>query len=417
MSIYILKSTACLTVLYLFYKFFLENEKMHFFKRFYLIGMLLLSFFIPLITFTTYGNLAESIFPIVLINNTEEESNRLLFSEILPFMGWTIYFIGVLFFSIRFWKNLISIILRIKKNHKLNIQSHIHVLLQNKIIPHTFLKYIFLNKVDFESNNIPDEVLLHEQTHAVQRHSIDILIIEILQIMFWFNPLIYLVKNSIKLNHEFLADQGVLSKGINASQYQKTLLLFSTNTSTPILANSINYSIIKKRFTIMKTKTSLNKTWFKGLLVLPILAILIFGFSTKEEVKINQVNLSNVVIQEGASKDQIKRYNRLARYYNAMDQSHMKIKKSDVELLKYLYSLMSDSQLKKVESFPNFPPPPPIPPIPNKLMEPMRVEMGINDKDPNAPPPPPKAPKAIKVIKGVNDTKSNIPPPPPKKLN
>ena len=411
MSIYILKSTACLTVLYLFYKFFLENEKMHFFKRFYLIGMLLLSFFIPLITFTTYGNLAESIFPIVLINNTEEESNSLLFSEILPFVVWTIYFIGILFFSIRFWKNLISIILRIKKNHKLNIQSHIHVLLQNKIIPHTFLKYIFLNKVDFESNNIPDEVLLHEQTHAVQRHSIDILIIEILQIMFWFNPLIYLVKNSIKLNHEFLADQGVLSKGINASQYQKTLLLFSTNTSTPILANSINYSIIKKRFTIMKTKTSLNKTWFKGLLVLPILAILIFGFSTKEEVKINQVNLSNVVIQEGASKDQIKRYNRLARYYNAMDQSHMKIKKSDVELLKYLYSLMSDSQLKKVESFPNFPPPPT---IPNKVMEPMRVEMGINDKDPNAPPPPPKA---IKVIKGVNDTKSNIPPPPPKKLN
>ena len=118
MSIYILKSTACLTVLYLFYKFFLENEKMHFFKRFYLIGMLLLSFFIPLITFTTYGNLAESIFPIVLINNTEEESNSLLFSEILPFVVWTIYFIGILFFSIRFWKNLISIILRIKKNHK-----------------------------------------------------------------------------------------------------------------------------------------------------------------------------------------------------------------------------------------------------------------------------------------------------------
>ena len=64
-----------------------------------------------------------------------------------------------------------------------------------------------------------------------------------------------------------------------------------------------------------------------------------------------------------------------------------------------------------MESFPNFPPPPT---ITNKVMEPMRVEMGINDKDLNAPPPPTKA---IKVIKGVNDTKSNIPPPPPKKLN
>mgnify|MGYP003977241437 CR=1 FL=1 len=126
-SIYVLKSTACLAVLYLFYKKFLENENMHFFKRFYLIGMLLLSFLIPLITFTTYGNLAESISPIVLINNTEEKSNSLLFYGILPFMGWTIYFIGILFFSIRFWKNLISIILRIKKKHKLNIQSHTHM--------------------------------------------------------------------------------------------------------------------------------------------------------------------------------------------------------------------------------------------------------------------------------------------------
>jgi hypothetical protein len=72
---------------------------------------------------------------------------------------------------------------------------------------------------------------------------------------------------------------------------------------------------------------------------------------------------------------------------------------------------MSDSQLKKVESFPSFPPPPPQ--TPNKVMEPTRVEMGVNDKDSNAPPPP----KAIKVIKGVNDTESNIPPPPPKKSN
>lgn len=131
-SIYVLKSTACLAVLYLFYKKFLENENMHFFKRFYLIGMLLLSFLIPLITFTTYGNLAESISPIVLINNTEEKSNSLLFYGILPFMGWTIYFIGILFFSIRFWKNLISIILRIKKKHKLNIQSHTHTCFTSK---------------------------------------------------------------------------------------------------------------------------------------------------------------------------------------------------------------------------------------------------------------------------------------------
>jgi bla regulator protein BlaR1 len=168
MDIYILKSAACLTVFYLFYKLFLENENMHFFKRLYLIGILVLSFLIPLFTFTMNSDVAESISPIVLANVNGEESSSFLFSEILKSIIWTIYFIGFLFFSIRFGKNLISLILKIKRNPKLNVPSHINVLLQNKVIPHTFLKYIFLNKVNFEAKQIPDEVLLHEQTHAVQ---------------------------------------------------------------------------------------------------------------------------------------------------------------------------------------------------------------------------------------------------------
>jgi beta-lactamase regulating signal transducer with metallopeptidase domain len=409
MDIYILKSAACLTVFYLFYKLFLENENMHFFKRLYLIGILVLSFLIPLFTFTMNSDVAESISPIVLANVNGEESSSFLFSEILKSIIWTIYFIGFLFFSIRFGKNLISLILKIKRNPKLNVPSHINVLLQNKVIPHTFLKYIFLNKVNFEAKQIPDEVLLHEQTHAVQRHSIDILLIEILQIVFWFNPLIYLVKNSIKLNHEFLADQAVLTKGINPIHYQEILLLFSSNTTTPILANSINYSIIKKRFTIMKTKTSNNKIWLRSLLILPLLAILIFSFSTIEKVEINETNSLEIVTQNGATKAQINEYNKLARHYNKMDQSNMRIKKSDIERLKYLYNLMPSSQQKKVEPFPNFPPPPP---VVDKTTEAMRVKLGVNDNDPNAPPPPPKASKPNKVIKGVNDNEANIPLPP-----
>ena len=411
MDIYILKSTACLAAFYLFYKLFLENENMHFFKRFFLIGTLALSFLIPLFTFTMDVDVAESISPFVFANVNGKESNSFLFSEILPSIIWTIYLIGVLFFSIRFGKNLITLILKIKRNPKINVSSHIHVLLQKKVIPHTFLKYIFLNKVSFEARQIPDEVLLHEQTHALQRHSIDILLIEIVQIIFWFNPLIYLIKNSIKLNHEFLADQAVLSKGINPIQYQEILLMFSSKTTTPILANSINFSLIKKRFTVMKKKTSKNKIWLRSLLILPLLAILVFSFSTIEEVQINKTNSSEIVTQNEANKAQINEYNKLARHYNKMDQSNMRIKKSDVERLNYLYNLMPSSQQKEVEPFPNFPPPPP---VAVKTTEPMRVKVGVNDKDPNAPPVPPKASKPNKVIKGVNDTKANIPPPPPK---
>lgn len=376
--------------------------------------MLVLSFLIPLFTFSMDVDVAERISPFVLANVNVKESSSSVFSDILPTIIWTIYFIGLLFFSTRFGKNLITILLKIKRNPKIIASSHINVLLQKKVIPHTFLKYIFLNKVNFEARQIPDEVLLHEQTHAVQRHSIDILLIEILQIVFWFNPLVYLIKNSIKLNHEFLADQAVLSKGINPIHYQEILLMFSSKTTTPILANSINYSLIKKRFTVMKTKTSKNKIWLRSLLILPLLAILIFSFSTIEEVEINKTNSSEIVTQNGANKDQINEYNKLARHYNSMDQSNMRIKKSDVERLNYLYNLMPPSQQKEVEPFPNFPPPPP---VVDKTTEPMRVKVGVNDKDPNAPPAPPKAPKASepnKVIKGVNDTEANIPPPPPK---
>lgn len=411
MEIYILKSAACLGILYLFYKLFLENENMHVFKRFYLLGTIFISFLIPLITFTTFVNLSETISPVIFTNTIGEDSNNLSFLEALPTILWSLYFIGVAFFTFRFGKNLISLVLKIKRNPKLNVQSHINVLLQKQVIPHTFFKYIFLNKSKYEAMEIPEEVLLHEQTHAIQKHSIDILLIEVFQIIFWFNPFIYLIKNSIKLNHEFLADQAVLSKGIESSHYQNLLLLFSSNTATPILANSINYSLIKKRFTVMKKQTSKSKIWIRSFLLLPLLAILIFSFSTIEEVEKNEVESIETFLQEGATKAQINEYNKLAKYYNELDQSNMRIKKSEVDRLAYIYNLMSDKQRKNAVPFPNFPP---LPPAPDKAPEPMRVKKGVNDKDPKAPPPPPKEPKAPKVVKGVNDTEANIPPPPPK---
>jgi hypothetical protein len=425
MPIYILKSTACLALFYMFYKLFLEHENMHFFKRFYLIGMLFMSFLIPLITITTYGDVLESA-PVDYVSSKMVAKNDSLLLDMLPQVLLFIYFVGFVLFAGRFFNNLSAIVSRIKGNEHFSKQFYVNVLLAQRVTPHTFFKYIFLNKAAFESNTIPEEVLLHEQSHAAQRHSIDIVLIEIIQIIFWFNPLVYLVKSSIKLNHEFLADQAVLSKGIPLSHYQETLLLFSTTKASPILANSINYSLIKKRFTIMKTKTSKNKILFRSLWVLPLLAILVFSFSTKQEISGDETSTSVLLDNDGASKAEIKEYNKLAKFYNEMDASKMVIKQSDVERLHYLYDLMTAGQRKKVESFPSFPPAPPTPPKPVKVIKgvndkdanipppppkPVKVILGVNDKDANVPPPPPKP---IKVVKGVNDKDANIPPAPPK---
>ena len=406
MEIYLIKSAACLGAFFIFYKIFLENEIMHTFKRFYLLGMVTVSFLIPLITFTTYTEANNTANPMVF-SYFETESNSITFLELVSYILWTVYVIGFTFFSFRFGKNLISLLLKIKRNPKFNVITHVNVLLQDKVIPHTFFKYIFLNKSNFDAKIIPEEVLLHEQTHATQKHSIDILCIEVLQIIFWFNPLIYLIKNSIKLNHEFLADEAVLSKGVESSHYQKLLLVFSSNTASPMLANSINYSLIKKRFTVMKTQTSKSKIWFRSILLLPLLAILIFSFSSTIEIeKENPESIENYV-QEGATKAQVEEYNSLAKKYNNLDESNMRIKKSDVDRLTHLYNLMSEKQRKNAVPFPNFPP---LPPAPDKAPEPMRVVKGVNDTGANIPPPPPKA---TKVVKGVNDTDANIPPPPP----
>ena len=294
MLIYVLKSAACLAILHLFYKLFLEKENMHVFKRYYLLGSLVFALIVPTIVFTEYIEVAP--IPYTSIPDTasidldtnipaKPEADILYIAPLL----WSIYFLGMLFFGIKFLKNLFQVFMRIRRNPKHRKPNFIQVLLREKIPPHTFFRYIFLNKSKFEANKIPTEVLLHEETHARERHSLDVVFIELLQVVFWINPLIYYYKKAIKLNHEFLADRAVLNKDIDAVAYQNTLLSFlsleSAKKYQPSLSNAINYPSIKKRFTIMKTKTSKRAIFLRSLLLLPIVASLLFGFSQKRILK------------------------------------------------------------------------------------------------------------------------------------
>ncbi|AXT21126.1 hypothetical protein D7030_09000 [Flavobacteriaceae bacterium AU392] len=291
MFLYLLKSSFCLAIFLAFYKLFLEKENIHFFKRFYLLTAIVLAFSIPLITFTTYIE-PIAVTPLELdttitFNNTTtdalvQSSSNNYWSVIL----WSIYALGVILFGIKFIKNLFSLIHKIKRNPKYKKTSDItNVLLKDDVTPHTFLRYIFFNKHKFETQKIPQEVFWHEETHAKQKHSIDVLIIEFLQVIFWFNPLIYFTKRAIKLNHEFLADQGVLNKGIVLSTYQQIVLAFSSSGTSSELSSAINYSSIKKRFTIMKTKTSKGAIWLRSLVLLPLLALTLYSFSNKIEIE------------------------------------------------------------------------------------------------------------------------------------
>ncbi|MBL4906642.1 MAG: M56 family metallopeptidase, partial [Sneathiella sp.] len=286
MVIYILKFSACLALFLAFYKLFLEKENMHAFKRFYLLSALFLAIGIPLVTFTYYVEPIAQVLPLVIQEIPVDYSTGLVAPETnyLPIILWSIYSLGVMIFGFKFIRNLYGISYKIKHNPKQKTNRITNVLLQDLIVPHTFFNFIFFNKQKFEAQEIPKEVLLHEETHAKQKHSIDVLIIETIQVLLWFNPLIYLYKHLIKLNHEFLADQGVLNKGVNTINYQKTILAFSSpdsyrNAKQPQLANAINYSLIKKRFPVMKTQTSKKAIWLRSLVLLPLLAITLYSFS------------------------------------------------------------------------------------------------------------------------------------------
>jgi hypothetical protein len=366
MLIYLLKSSACLAVFMVFYKLLLEKSSVHQFKRFYLLSALVVSLVMPSLTFVEYIEpvVAEELTSFVISDfEMVETLPEIIEADYTLITLWSLYGLGVFIFLLKFCLNLNNIISRIRRNPKLKSGGFINVLISNLKVPHTFFSYIFFNKDKFEHNEIPKEVLIHEQTHAKQKHSIDVLLLEVLQIIFWFNPLIYLLKREVKLNHEFLADRAVLQNGIEPSTYQTILLAFSSNAQHQELANAINYSSIKKRFTVMNTHTSKKSIWLRSLLLLPVLAILFYGFAEKEyvekenskisEVITNELEITKdlkIIYQDRATDAMMKEYKDWVKQLN--NSSNLFIPLGTHERLVAIYELMSEVQRNSVETYP-----------------------------------------------------------------
>jgi beta-lactamase regulating signal transducer with metallopeptidase domain len=285
MQHFLINFSICLFSLWLVYKLLLENVSWHYFKRFYLLGSLVISPVIPfLVVRTVIIPLPKStplVFPELEVMETTTATTGFEFewSSVLLL----VYVIGVLIMAFRFIKNLYA--LRIKSTDEIrDYEAYTLILRKLVAVPHSFLSRIYASVTDYKSGAIPDTVLQHEKAHLDQKHSWDILAIEVLLILMWFNPLLYLIKYSIKLNHEFLADQAVLAHGVDTKTYQETLLAYSSSSQNRALANTFNFPIIKKRFTIMKTRTSNTSLLLRTIAVLPVLAVLVISCGQEEIV-------------------------------------------------------------------------------------------------------------------------------------
>ena len=432
MIVYVLKSSLCIALLWGFYALFLERENMHHFKRFYLIFSLLFAYTIPLLTFTyttdvvgVQENLQQ---PVTYITQVKEMPSQESSINYLSTILWGIYGIGVFLFAIRFIKNIHNLMEKVRGNENLKELSHTNVLLKSSVVPYTFLKYIFVSKKEFQNQAIPKEVLLHEKTHVLQKHTLDILFVEILQVIFWCNPMWFWIKKSIRLNHEFLADQTVLQQQFSIHQYINLLVNYSNSANHTVLTSAINYSLTKKRIVMMSKQFSKTKVAARLLLLLPILFTCMLLFNNKIVAQQKNIKYTKTVASTHPDKKiKIRVKNeqitvngtatQLQGFANTIDeltkqwkdneltefQFDVQIMNSEDNFVQQLNQAYRNTRLYKAnpDGHDLIPPPPPLPPAlegrkKKESVPPIapRVKRGEQSDIP-MPPTPPKAPSNL----------------------
>lgn len=325
MMLYLLKSIGCLLILWGFYKIALEDLVLHTFKRFYLLGSLALAIMLPLVTIT-YTTATEAATTIYTLQNHDPAFSEVVVAEQAPATNWLalvlwcLYGIGFTVFAFRFTRNLYRINHKIRQNEKVKASHHVNVLLPLPIVPHSFLKYIFLPKQSYEAQTIPAEVYEHEQAHVTQKHTWDVLFIEFVQVVFWFNPVLFYVKKSIRLNHEFLADQNALRNTTQPQNYINLLLNYANGTHHSALSSPINYSLTKKRIVMLSKPFSAKKLVARLAYLVPVLILCIYFFNQKIIAKPKNAppeSIDSLLSQDG-SKAELEKANSLQTHVDSI---------------------------------------------------------------------------------------------------
>ena len=171
----------------------------------------------------------------------------------------------------------ISLFLLIRNGRKVTTGHYTVVLLNRPIIPFNYGCYVILSEKDYA--NYPDIILTHEMAHRRFRHTLDVVMLEILILIQWFNPFVRLLKKELHKIHEFQADAEVLKTGIDATKYQLLLLKKAVDSSPYSFANSYNHNKLKIRFIMMSKKKSNSWAQMKFLLLLPVAALSVYAFA------------------------------------------------------------------------------------------------------------------------------------------
>lgn len=277
---WLFESGISLSIFYLVYRIFLNRENLFQSNRVFLLFALIFSVLIPFVKIPSPVDLHYSHYlPEVAITvNTPLAGTEGAIPVSIIRILFYVYLSGVAIMLGTFLYRL-NQLMRIIKKCQLERNGKIH-LAKTRLshAPFSFLNVIVYNEENLSSGEM-DKIIEHEAVHVNQFHTLDILLIEIIIILQWFNPFIWLYKTSLKELHEYLADREVIRKGTNIPVYQQLLLNFQLRKQFLTLANNFNYSLTKKRF-IMMTKTKTSKfAGIKMVVTLPVIFMMILSLT------------------------------------------------------------------------------------------------------------------------------------------
>jgi len=288
MLAYVIKSVIFLSIMYIPYMLMLRKESFFHFNRILLISIMLLSLILPLCDFHAISiennpiqhGMTTIILPTVTVGAAEEMpvSDSINWINVMLY----IYITGMIIIAL--WK-LVQIFLLYRTIHSCVLwkdkQNGITIYCYAQdIAPFSWFNTIVISENDYQNN--ANEILCHEIGHIRHYHSLDILLVNIIETIQWWNPLSWILASSLRDVHEYEADDEVLTSGVNIKQYQMLLIRKAVGSSSYAFANSFNHSLLKKRITMMLKSKSNPWMRTKALYIIPVATIALSVFATPE---------------------------------------------------------------------------------------------------------------------------------------
>ncbi|MDR0750896.1 MAG: M56 family metallopeptidase [Tannerellaceae bacterium] len=281
---YCIKVNVALALFYAFYRLFFYKDTFFKLRRVILLAFFGLAFLYPCMSLEEWMKDRGPVTGIVYLYSTVlpetivESKTAMLWNRQEVFTAFCAgaFRVVIALLCIRFIVQLGSIIRLMAKSKKSAIHHVPVYLLDKPSEPFSFFRLIFIHRESHTEHELK-EILAHEYTHVSQWHSIDVILSEIICILCWMNPFVWLLKREVRYNLEYLADNTVLKSGYDSKSYQYHLLglAHQTNQAAANLYNNFNVLHLKNRIRMMNKKRTRSIGRTKYLLFFPLVAMLI----------------------------------------------------------------------------------------------------------------------------------------------